>query len=120
MVIGQTVTKLLVQPILSAQAVLPESQISIATASMLFFQYFGATFLNCIAKTVFLNVLGPALAEYAPDLDSQTVIGAGATEVLKVVAPKDVEGVKLAYNKALTTTFVSEVKTLLLIYRMIN
>ncbi|KAF2248131.1 MFS general substrate transporter [Trematosphaeria pertusa] len=92
-------------PVLAAQSALPESEISIATANLLFFQYFGGTFLNCIAKTVFINALGPALAQYAPHVDPKRVIAAGATDFLHVIRPQDVEGVKLAYNKALTTTF---------------
>jgi hypothetical protein len=92
---------------IAAQAKLPPAEISIATANMLFFQYFGGTIVNVIGKTVFLNALGPALQQFAPAVDAQRVINAGATEFLNVVEPQYVDGVRLAYNKALALTFVS-------------
>jgi MFS family permease len=92
-------------PMIAAQAKLPPAEISIATANMLFFQYFGGTIVNVIGKTVFLNALGPALQQFAPAVDAQRVINAGATEFLNVVEPQYVDGVRLAYNKALALTF---------------
>lgn len=73
---------------------------------MLFFQYFGGAVANSIGKTIFINALGPALLDYAPNVNAQEVIHAGATEIFKLVQPEDFQGVILAYNKALTLTFV--------------
>ncbi|KAF2653088.1 MFS general substrate transporter [Lophiostoma macrostomum CBS 122681] len=101
--IGRGIT--LPMPVIAAQAKLPPSEISIVTAMMLFFQYFGGTIANVIGKTIFLNALGPALQQHAPAVDAQTVIDAGATEYLNVVPPQYVDGVRLAYNQALTLTF---------------
>ncbi|KAF2191557.1 MFS general substrate transporter [Zopfia rhizophila CBS 207.26] len=92
-------------PILAAQEALPSSEVAIATANLLFFQYFGGSVLNSVAKTIFLNGLQPALNEYAPSVDAEKVIHSGVTELLKSISPKDMVGVVKAYNKALTLTF---------------
>ncbi|ORY10726.1 major facilitator superfamily domain-containing protein [Clohesyomyces aquaticus] len=94
-------------PVLAVQAVLPSTEIAYATAIILLFQYFGGAVANCIAKTVFINALSPALRKYAPGVDVLRVIQAGATEVFELVDAKDVDGVVKAYNEALTLTFVS-------------
>src|SRR3954468_4959865 len=86
---------------------------------MLFFQYFGGAVANCIAKTVFINSLGPAIEQYAPNVDPEKVIHAGATQVFRTIGSEDRAGVVLAYNKALTSTFVSTtsgLEVLVLIY----
>ncbi|KAF2477631.1 DNA repair protein RAD50, partial [Lindgomyces ingoldianus] len=92
-------------PVLAVQAVLPTTEIAIATANMLFFQYFGGAVANCIAKTIFLNALRSALGRYAPSVDAQQVIHAGATEVFHVIDANNLEGVVKAYNEALVLTF---------------
>ncbi|KAF2734797.1 putative MFS transporter [Polyplosphaeria fusca] len=97
-------------PLVAAQEILPSNQISIAAATLFFFQYFAGAAGNTIAKTIFINALGPALRRYAPNVDAESVIHAGATEVFKMIGAEDRAGVILAYNHALTLTFVSNLE----------
>ncbi|KAF2864783.1 DNA repair protein RAD50 [Massariosphaeria phaeospora] len=92
-------------PLLAVQSYLPADEFPYANANILFFQYFGGTIVNCMAKTVFINGLRSALAEFAPHVDAQKVVQSGATEIFRLVAPEDVQGVVLAYNQALAQTF---------------
>ncbi|KAH7115119.1 major facilitator superfamily domain-containing protein [Dendryphion nanum] len=92
-------------PLVAAQSTLLPSESSIAIAMLLFSQFFGGSIVNCIAKTIFINDLRPALHQYVPSVDPQKVIDAGATEIIKLVEPKDVQGIIVAYNRALTVTF---------------
>jgi hypothetical protein len=73
----------------------------------MFCQYFGGTVFLAIAKSLFANGLRKALQEYAPRVDPEVVINAGVVNVFNVIPPADVQGVTLAYNKALAATFVS-------------
>lgn len=89
------------------QAFLPDHDISIASASLFFCQYFGGTVFLSVAKAIFLNRLRPALAEFAPGVDPNKIINKGAMDILAGVAPGDAGGVIKAYNAALVATFVS-------------
>lgn len=73
----------------------------------MFCQYFGGTVFLAIAKSLFENGLRKALREYTPGLDPDVVINAGVVNVFHKIPPAEVEGVILAYNKALAATFVS-------------
>lgn len=73
----------------------------------MFCQYFGGTVFLAIAKSLFENGLRKALGEYAPNVDPNLVINAGAVTAFEKLPPADVGNVILAYNKALTATFVS-------------
>ena len=99
------------QPILAAQAILPPTEIAVAVASILFFQYFGGAIGVNIAKTVFANALSSALKEYAPNVDAQKIIQAGATDFHNTVTSQDIQGVVQAYNQALALTFVCKCST---------
>ena len=90
---------------IAIQGILSPKEIPIATANIFFFQYFAGALANCIAKTIFVNALGPALREYAPNVDAQAVIHSGATEIVRLASVADRAGIIEAYNKSLTLTF---------------
>lgn len=95
------------QPITAIQANLPRHQMAIGTALIGFSQNLGASIFVSLAQTVFVNSLRPALAAFAPDVDAEKVISVGATSFRTVVSESSVPEVILAYNQALTATFVS-------------
>jgi len=64
----------------------------------------GAVFLT-FAETVFTNGLVQALAVYAPEINSQTVIDAGATAVSDIAPSGSLAGVLLAYDQAISHVF---------------
>ena len=95
------------QPITAIQANLPAEQLSTGTALVVFAQNFGASVFISLGQTTFQNSLAPALRKYAPDVNAKQIADLGATAFRHVVPANLVGGVIEAYNKALTTTFVS-------------
>ncbi|KAF8246149.1 MFS general substrate transporter [Wilcoxina mikolae CBS 423.85] len=97
---------LMQMPLIAVQAVLPVAQIPIGTALVIFCQFFGGTLMVALGQTAFMNILISSLKTYAPGVDSQKIINAGATaDVRNLVSHADIDGVLKAYNRALTGTF---------------
>ncbi len=57
------------------------------------------------AQTIFSHGLVSGLEKYAPTVDAQTLVAAGATAIRKVVKPEEVAGVLEAYNLAINHNF---------------
>ena len=95
------------QPVTAIHANVSKHQMAVGTALLGFGQNLGAAVFVSLAQTIFVNSLRPALATFAPDVDAEKVISVGATSYKTVVSKSSVPEVILAYNKALTTTFVS-------------
>lgn len=95
------------QPMTAVQAFLPANEISIATAEIFFFQYFGATLFVALGETIFEQTLVPSLIKYAPNIDPALVIHSGGTTLRSIVSAADLAGVLRAYDAAITNTFVS-------------
>jgi hypothetical protein len=95
------------QPMTAVQTNVPQSQLSVGTALVVFTQFFGGAIFLAFAQTTFANSLGPALREFAPNVSAKFVIDTGATNLREAVGAEVVDGVLMAYNKALIHTFVS-------------
>ena len=95
------------QPITAIQTNLPRDELSIGTALVVFSQNFGASIFISLGQTTFQNTLLPSLREFAPEVNAQQVADLGATNYRSSVPQSSVPHVVQAYNKALTTTFVS-------------
>lgn len=91
-------------PILAVQANSSRDQISVISALLVFFQNLGGTIFLAIAQISFSNELPRALAKYAPGVDAETVISAGATAVRSVVIDELLPGVLMAYSRAFDNT----------------
>ncbi|KAK8035473.1 hypothetical protein PG993_010468 [Apiospora rasikravindrae] len=87
------------------QANVPNEDASIASAYVLFAQFFGGALFNCVAKSIMTSTLPSALAKYAPDVDPRVFTSAGITEARKVVSAAHLPAVLLAYNKAIVNVF---------------
>ena len=74
-------------------------------ALIVFTQTFGGTLFLTFAQTIFSHSLVNGLKEYAPTVDVQTVLTAGASAIRQVVKPEEVMGVLQAYNKAINHNF---------------
>lgn len=85
-------------PIVAIQNVLPPSQIPVGMALVMFTQTFGGGLFLSFAQTIFSNGLVEGLEKFAPSVDVQAVIAAGATAVRKVVSSGQLGGVLEAYN----------------------
>lgn len=93
------------QPILAIQNDVPPAQNSVGMALVIFFQTFGGSLFLTFAQTIFDQRLVDDLREYAPTVDPQTVVKAGATAIRQVVTPEQLGGVLEAYNKAVNDNF---------------
>ena len=70
-----------------------------------FSQTFGGTIFLTFAQTIFSRSLVDGLKTFAPTVDAQAVIVAGASGIRKVVKPDQVEGVVEAYNLVINRNF---------------
>ena len=87
-------------------ALLPQSDLPTATSISVFFQFFGGAIFLAIGENIFVSSLVKHLHLYAPQVDAEAVVIAGAEGLRKVVsAGPDLHAALLAYNVAITQTF---------------
>ena len=91
-------------------AVLPQEEISVGNGIVVFFQFLGGAIFLAINESLFTSKLLTALATYAPQVNAQTVVAAGAAGVRRVVGASDLPDVLEAYNEAILVCFVSTVE----------
>lgn len=70
-----------------------------------FCQTFGGTLFLSFAQTIFSRSLVEGLKKFAPTVNSQAVITAGASAIRQVVKPEEVLGVLEAYNLGINRNF---------------
>ncbi|MCJ1356954.1 MAG: hypothetical protein MMC33_006950 [Icmadophila ericetorum] len=87
-------------PILAVQNNSNKGEVSILTALVVFSQQFGGAVFLSLAQVIFGTSLRHNLAFYAPDVNAEAVITAGATAVRSAVSAASLPGVLLAYTKA--------------------
>ena len=78
---------------------------SVGMSFAVFSQTLGSALLLSFAQTIFSNGLVSALPIFAPGVDPQTVITAGASGVREAVSRSALPGVLDAYSKAISETF---------------
>ena len=66
----------------------------------------GGSISISIAQNIFSNTLLKQLRIHAPTMNPLAVVSAGATHIRQAVAPQQLAGVLIAYNKAVTTAFI--------------
>lgn len=93
------------QPIIAIQNHVKTEQNSIAMALMVFSQTFGGALFLSFAETDLTTSLKKGLTEFAPSVDIQAVLDAGATGFRSVIPAASVNGVVLAYNQAISSVF---------------
>lgn len=94
------------------QGALSVDEVAIGTSILALVQYLGAAIFLLCANIVFNSSLVSSLQDYAPKVNATSAIAAGATELKDIIAAADLPGVLLAFNKAITQTFVSINKSL--------
>jgi hypothetical protein len=72
---------------------------------VIFSQTIGGTLFLTFAQTIFSQGLLDGLKKYAPAVNPQTVITAGATAFRNVVDPKEIAGILNAYSTAINHVF---------------
>ncbi len=94
------------QPLIAIQTVLDMSEVPTATALIIFLQTFGGALFVSIGVNIFTNKLVSGIIKNVPGLDPAIVVRTGATSIQQTVSPEFLPGVTLAYNDALTQTFI--------------
>lgn len=90
---------------MSVQTCLQEGQIPVGLTLVVFSQTFGGAIFLAFAQTVLNTGLKNYLPKYAPNVNPETVINAGATGFRAVVPQADLPGVALAYNRSVNDIF---------------
>ena len=91
--------------IIASQVVLTIDDIPVGTAMMMFCQTLGGALFVSVAQNVFSNQLVSGLKDVAPGLDPRIVLNVGATNLQNAIPSQFLDGVQVAYNNALTTTW---------------
>ncbi|ETN36532.1 uncharacterized protein HMPREF1541_08810 [Cyphellophora europaea CBS 101466] len=93
-------------PFIAVQVVLAKKDMPTGNAVAIFFNSLGGAISISIAQNIFANTLVKEVPRYAPGLDPQILLAAGATNVRSVVPPELLDGVLFAYNKAVTSSYI--------------
>ncbi|KAG9247318.1 major facilitator superfamily domain-containing protein [Calycina marina] len=93
-------------PFIAVQVVLSAKDMPTGNACTIFFNSLGGAISISIAQNVFSNTLAKDIPIYAPEVNVQQVISAGATYLRKVVPPASLSDVIQAYMLALKDSFV--------------
>ena len=92
-------------PIIAVQNTLAPALISTAMAMVLFSSTLGGAMFLTFASTIFTNSLKTLIPQYAPNVDPQIVIDAGASGFRKVVSATNLADVLVAYAKSVNRVF---------------
>lgn len=92
-------------PIISAQATVDPSDISSATAMVLFVQTIGGAFYVSAGQTAYQNVLLQKLAINVPSIDAQSIINVGTTEIRSYFPAEDIPGILQSYMDGLRVAY---------------
>lgn len=92
-------------PVIVAQSSVAASDISSATAVLLFFQSMGGTFYVSAGQSAFANRLVAFVPKYAPGVDPRLVLATGAAQLRDVFDADVLPGVLQAYMKGIKITF---------------
>jgi hypothetical protein len=93
------------KPILAVQNSLLPSEIPIAMALLMFSQTFAGSLFLTFAATIFTNSLKTLIPEYAPEVDAQALITAGATGFRSLISGTELAQVLIAYAKSVDRVF---------------
>jgi len=90
----------------AVQNVLPQNQIAVSMALLIFFQTFGGALWLSLASTTFNSGLKGALIKYAPEVNAEMVLKAGATGFRALVLPQgSIDGLIKAFSVAVNQVF---------------
>jgi len=92
-------------PIIAIQNCLTPSETPVGMSILVFSQTFGGAIFLAVAQLIFSHGLDSGLQEYAPNVNPEVVISAGATAVRGVVSAADLPGVLQAYMVGIVHVF---------------
>lgn len=96
-------------PMTAVQTVLSPEDIPVGTAAVMFFQTLGGALFIAVGQSVFQNGLIDGITKYTTGVDPMVIIGAGATEMRKVLGElgklDQIDGVIEAYMSGLRDSY---------------
>ncbi|KAL9107000.1 MAG: hypothetical protein Q9227_008036 [Pyrenula ochraceoflavens] len=92
-------------PLIAVQNTLPPNQIPIVMALLMFSQNFGGALFLSFGETILTNSLKTEVPKYAPAVDPQDIINAGATGFRPIIDPMALHGVLKAYATSVDRVF---------------
>ena len=92
-------------PIVAVQNNLAPPQIPIAMALVMFSQTLGGAMFLSFSDTIFTNSLRALISQYAPNVDPQAVVDAGATGFRSILSSDDLGNVLIAYAMSVDRVF---------------
>lgn len=98
-------------PFVAVQVVLSSKDMPSGNAITIFFNSLGGAISISIAQNIFQNGLYKYVPIYAPNVSSETVIGAGATYLREVISDADLPGVLQAYTLSIDNAFIISIAT---------
>ena len=90
---------------IAVQNTLQPVQIPIAMALLMFSQTFGGALFLSFSDTIFTNSLKALIPTYAPSIDANTVINAGANGFRRLISSSNLRNVLVAYAKSVNRVF---------------
>jgi hypothetical protein len=87
-------------PIIAVQNNSPKEEVSIVNAMVVFAQNLGGAIFLSLDQVIFSSGLKHYLAIYAPEVDVEVIIVAGARGIREAVDAASLPGVLLAYSKS--------------------
>ncbi|KAJ0107115.1 hypothetical protein J7T55_014643 [Diaporthe amygdali] len=92
-------------PILAIQNTLGATDIAVGMSTLIFAQNMITSVLNSVASTVFNSGLRTQIPRYAPSIDPETVIEAGASRIRDVVPASELRHVLMGYVRAVDQVY---------------
>ena len=92
-------------PIIAVQNTLPPKQISVAIALVVFSSSMGGALFLSFADTIFTNSLGALVQKYAPKVNAEVLVNAGAYGFRRVVPKGQLISVLKAYSESIDRVF---------------
>ncbi|KAL2127090.1 hypothetical protein VTI74DRAFT_11335 [Chaetomium olivicolor] len=92
-------------PVVSVQEEVPREESATGLAVINLVMNLGTAVSISVSQTILQSSLPGLLAQYAPDLDADSVLHAGATNIRELVSPERLPGLLVAYDKALRQMF---------------
>ena len=90
---------------MAIQNTLSPEQSTIGMSLVVFSQTFGGSLFLTFAENIFNHGVASGLERFAPTVDPQTVLRAGASAVREILDANKISGVLEAYNLAINHTF---------------
>ena len=92
-------------PVIAVQNCITPAQIPTAMALVMFSSTLGGALVLSFSQTILTNSIRSLIPKYAPNVNPETIIAAGATGIRKVVPQADFPGVLISYTKSIDRVF---------------